>query len=57
MASCPASGHHQESDFLFFTSLHQVFIDIDNTSPEPSLLQTNQCQLSAPTDTTDAPVP
>jgi len=46
-ASCPASGYYQEeSDSRAFIPSHQVLLPIDNISPEPSLLQAEESQIS-----------
>ena len=40
--------HGIEPGSIFFTPSVQVFTDIDNITPEPSVLQTGQSQLSQP---------
>ncbi|KAK4830703.1 hypothetical protein QYF61_012872 [Mycteria americana] len=49
IASCPVTGHHQiQPGSVFSTPSLQVFIYIDKMSPQPSLLQAQQSQLSQP---------
>lgn len=54
----PFTGHQwEESEYIFFTSTHETFVNIDESPAEFSLLKVKQSQLSQPLTLSDAPIP
>lgn len=54
----PVTGHQQEQNWPCFvwSGIYQVFIEVDNTPPEPPLLHTKESAVSASSQVRDAPV-